>query len=154
MSTSQVRNFFSLFCLIAGITACNINQPCEEPTQFPIKTGFYDSSGTDTTLSDLSIFGIGMEDSLLYDRDTTQMVSFPLNPFTDLTRFVVIFGSLADTLTFQYKRNLRMINPECGFAVYFQIENFDHTGHFVDSLTLLDPYLNADTQEHLQIYVH
>jgi len=140
--------------LLAGITACNIDRPCEEPTKFPVVAGFYDSAGIDTTLSDLSIFGIGMEDSLLYDRDTTQLVSLPLNPFTDITRFVMSFGARTDTLTFQYYRDLRMINPECGFTIYFQVGNCSHTGHFIDSLKLLDQYLNADTKEHLQIFIH
>ena len=143
-----------LFGLILGSAGCNINRPCEEPTEFPLVTGYYDSTGADTTLSDLTIYGMGMEDSLLYDRDTLQSVSLPLNPFTDTTRFIMIFGPYTDTLNFFYQRNLRMISPECGFAIFFEIKSFSHTYHAIDSLSLLDQNLDAQTQEHLQIFVH
>jgi hypothetical protein len=143
-----------LFGLILGMAGCNINRPCEEPTEFPVVTGYYDSTGADTTLSDLTIYGMGMEDSLLYDRDTLQSVSLPLNPFTDTTRFIMTFGVHTDTLNFFYQRNLRMINPECGFAIFFEIKSFNHTYHFIDSVSLLDQNLDAQTQEHLQIFVH
>lgn len=140
--------------MVLGTTACNINRPCDEPTQFPILSGFYDSIGADTTLAGLTIFGIGREDSLLADMDTLHSVSLPLNPFTDTSRFVMTFGPVADTLSFMYQRNLRMVNPECGFAMYFQIETINHTHNFIDSLILLDQYLDANAQEHLQIFVH
>ena len=149
--------WFILYLLVQFQTACNIQRPCEEPTEFPILAGFYfktDSLNIDTALVDLSIYARGREDSLLYDRDSVNHIVLPLNPFSDTTQFIFWAGADTDTITFYYYRFLKMASPECGFAMNFIISSFTNSKSFIDSVSLTDPTLDANKEEHLQIFVH
>lgn len=137
--------------------SCNINRPCDEQVRFPVNTGFYniyDEEMKDTILENITVYGIGREDSLLYDQDTTRLISFRLSPYVDTTEIVIAFGLLYDTLTFYYSRELRMISPECGFAFLFDIRELNKTSNFIDSVSLIDPKLEDIEAEHLQIFVY
>ncbi len=157
MRTSTGVAWAIVFTVLQILTSCNIKRPCEEPTEFPVKTGFYfrpDSQIIDTTLTGLSVYAIGREDSLLYDRDSTNAILLPLNPFADTTHFILWFGAKSDTISFAYSRSLKMASPECGFAMYFYVEDSYHTHTFIDSISLTDPDLDATKKEHLQIFVY
>jgi len=148
---------FVFLIIIFGLSACNINRPCDEPTKFPVNTGFYNYSAevlSDTLMENLTLYGIGKEDSLLYQGIDTTQVNYRLNPFADSTKIVILAFSKADTLTFVYNRHLELVSPECSFAMFFDIHKIHTTSNFIDSLSLLDNTLNADTKEHLRIFVH
>lgn len=151
----RMRLFF-LFTLLVLASACNINRPCDEPTKFPVQTGFYDYNNdilSDTIVENLSLYGIGKEDSLIYQGIDTNKVNFKLDPFSDSTKIVIMGFSKTDTLTFIYNRHLELVSPECSFAMFFDIHTILRTTNFIDSLSLLDNTLDANTQEHLQIFV-
>lgn len=137
--------------------SCNINRPCDEQVRFPVNTGFYnisDEEMRDTILEDITVYGIGREDSLLYDQDTTNAINFRLSPYDDTTKIVIVYGTVHDTLTFYYSRELRMISPECGFAFLFDIKELSNTRNFIDSVSLINPTLEEIETEHLQIFVY
>lgn len=148
---------FIFLLLVSICLSCNINRPCDEQVRFPVNTGFYyffDEVLKDTILEDITVYGIGREDSLLYDQDTTKAISFRPSPFVDTTEIVIVYGTLYDTLTFYYSRELRMISTECGFAFLFDIKELNNTSNFIDSVSLIDPKLEGIETEHLQIFVY
>ena len=148
---------FVFLVLFSVCLSCDINRPCDEQVLFPANTGFYyitDVEVKDTILEDITVFGIGREDSLLYEQDTTNAINFRLSPFVDTTGIVIVYGPLYDTLTFYYSRELRMVSPECGFAILFDIEKLSNTSNFIDSVSLIDPKLEGIETEHLQIFVY
>lgn len=148
--------WFAGFILLLYISSCNINRPCDEPTKFPVQSGFYNSNSvglSDTIMENLSLYGIGQEDSLLYQGIDTNKVNYSLSPFTDSTKIVILAFSKSDTLTFIYRRHLELVSPECSFAMFFEIQKIHTTTNFIDSLSLLDNTLDADTKEHLRIFV-
>jgi len=148
---------FIFMVLVSVCLSCNFNRPCDEQVRFPVNTGFYyisDEELKDTILEDITVFGIGREDSLLYDQDTINAISFRLSPYVDTTEIVIVFGPLYDTLTFYYSRELRMVSPECGFAFLFDIKELSNTKNFIDSISLIDPKLEEIETEHLQIFVY
>ncbi len=146
-----------VYVVLLFITSCTFERPCDEQVEFPVNTGFYfmdDSEMRDTVLEGISLFGIGREDSLLYDSDTTAGISFRLSPFTDSSSMILSYGTLYDTLDFYYERELRMLSPECGFAFLFDIKELQSTGNFIDSVSLLDNKLQSIDAEHLQIFIN
>ena len=137
--------------------SCNINRPCDKPTKFPVETTFYTSNSEalqDTIIKNITLYGIGREDSLLYNGIDTNKLSFRLSPFSETTSIVIISDSKSDTLVFFYKRHLKMVSPECDFAMFFDIDQTLNTTNFIDSISLLDKTLDAGKKEHLQIFVH
>ena len=155
--TKAPGKIFVFLTLVSICLSCNINRPCDEQIRFPVNTGFYyisDEEVKDTILEDITVFGIGREDSLLYDRDTTNAISYRLSPYVNATEIVIVFGSLYDTLTFDYSRELRMVSPECGFAFLFDIRELSNTSNFIDSISLIDPKLEEIETEHLKIFIY
>ncbi len=152
-----MENRLLFLALVLLCLSCNINRPCDEQVRFPVNTRFYhiiEEELKDTILEDITVYGIGREDSLLYSQDTTNIISFRLSPFVDTTKIIIVYGSLYDTLTFNYSRELRMISPECGFAFLFDIRELYNTSNFIDSVSLIDPKLEEIEAEHLQIFVY
>ena len=147
-----------IFCVLLYMeVSCNINRPCDKPTKFPVETTFYTSNSEelqDTILENITLYGIGREDSLLYNGIDTNKLNFRLSPFSDTTSIVIISDSNSDTLVFFYKRHLQMVSPECDFAMFFDIVQTLNTTNFIDSISLLDKTLDADKKEHLQVFVH
>jgi len=152
-----IAKIFLFFVFAVVFLSCNINRPCDEQIRFPVNSSFYsyyDEELRDTILENITVYGIGREDSLLYDMDTTSLVSYRLSPYIDTTEIVIVFGTLYDTLSFYYSRELRMISPECGFAFLFDIREISNTTNFIDSISLIDPKLEEIEAEHLQIFVY
>ena len=140
--------------LILGIHACNLNRGCDKPTKFPVETGFYNSlSLKDTLLKDVTLYGIGREDSLLYNDIDTNRLKYRLSPFSDTTKIVLHAFSKVDTLTFYYNRHLELVSQSCGFAMFFDIKEINFTKNFIDSLFLIDHSLDASKTEHLQVFI-
>ncbi len=153
---SRISLLVSAF-LILGIHACNLNKSCDKHTKFPVETGFYNSlslSLRDTILQDITLYGIGREDSLLYNDIDTNRLNYRLSPFSDTTKIVLHAFSKVDTLTFYYNRHLELVSQACGFAMFFDIKEINFTKNFIDSLFLIDHLLDANKTEHLQVFVH
>ena len=143
--------------LILGIHACNLNKACDKPTKFPVETGFYNSlslSLSDTVLQDITLYGVGREDSLLYNDIDTNKLGYRLSPFSDSTKIVLYAFSKVDTLTFFYNRHLELVSQACGFAMFFDIKEINFTKNYIDSLIIIDHSLDASKTEHLQVFVH
>lgn len=139
------------------INSCAFEKGCDEQVDFPVNTTFYyerEGIENDTILEGVSLFGVGREDSLLFDKDTVSSISFRLSPFADHTEMVLIYGVLKDTLGFDYGREMKMISPSCGFAYLFDVNNIVYTGNFIDSVYLTDPKLESFEAEHLKIFIH
>ncbi len=142
--------------LIFGFHACNLKKGCDKPTKFPVETGFYNSfslSLRDTILEDITLYGIGREDSLLYNDIDTNRLKYRLSPFSDTTKIILHAFSKVDTLTFYYTRHLELVSQSCGFAMFFDIKEINFTKNFIDSLFIIDHLLDASKTEHLRVFV-
>lgn len=143
------------FCLL--FFSCESEESCEQSTVSALNAGFYsiqDSIPESTTVDNFTIYGIGSEDSLIYDQ-ASSVGSFilPLSPSCDTTGFVFTLGAATDTVTFLYSRELHMLSMECGFVTYYYIERIDNTSNTIDSISVVNKKVTTGDDENIQIYL-
>lgn len=62
-------------------------------------------------------------------------------------------GTLIDTMTFHYKRQLRFLSNACGYTTFYNIRRVSTTTHAIDSIVLQSPSITTDVSvENLRIY--
>ena len=101
-----------------------------------------------------TVYGIGREDSLIYDQ-ASSVGSFvlPLSPSCDTTGFVLTLGAVTDTIRFLYSRELHLLSMECGFATYYYIERINNTTNTIDSVSVVNEKVTTGDDENIQIYL-
>ena len=146
-----------MLLVIFFIASCTDDEVCEEATANALRIGFYlDDQEVETpaSLNALSIYALGVSDSLIYDSENNvSRVELALNPTTDTCGFVFVFGLQSDTLWFDYERETHLISVECGFTMFYVLQQVDHTPHFIVSLGIAEPHVTNDLNEHIEIYI-
>ena len=137
--------------------SCESEKICELSTVSILNAGFYsvpDSIPEAVSVDDLTVYGIGREDSLIYDQ-ASSVGSFvlPLSPSSDTTGFVFTLGADTDTITFLCSRELHLLSMECGFTTYFYIERIDNTSNVIDSISVVNEKVTTGDDENIQIYL-
>ncbi len=137
--------------------SCESEKKCELSTVSILNAGFYsvpDSIPEAVFVDDLTIYGIGREDSLIYDQ-ASSVGSFvlPLSPSCDTTGFVFTLGADTDTIIFLYSRELHLLSMECGFTTYYYIERIDNTSNVIDSISVVNEKVTTGDDENIQIYL-
>ena len=141
--------------LIIAFGSCNLNL-CEESTEVNFILGFYtmdDGKARDSVVYDLSIWGVGREDSLIYDHAVARKIILPLNPNSDTSRFVINISGVQDVCTVSYKRFVRLISHDCGFITEFEILDFNHTNVNIDSIAIWHSNVTNFEEEHIKIFL-
>ncbi|HSV87961.1 MAG TPA: DUF6452 family protein [Bacteroidales bacterium] len=146
------------FIILMVFVSCLPGEGCEEAATNPMRIGFYlPVAGTDrfspVSLDSLTMYGVNRPDSLLYNnRKGVRNIEAPLNPASDSTGFVVIFpGNVIDTLWVFYNRQPFLISAECGFTMYYEIEQFLHTSRRINSFQIIQPLVRNTLEEHIRI---
>jgi|LSQX01.1.fsa_nt_gb hypothetical protein len=141
--------------------SCQNDELCEEATSNPLRMGFYlptvtDGSPTTYTLDSLSLYGSGRPDSLLYDNTkSVRSIEVPLNPASGTTGFVFTFpGEITDTLWVAYTHSLNFVSAECGFTMFYEIQEVTHTNARIHSIQLPQTLVNHSLEEHIKILLY
>lgn len=128
---------------------------CDEKTDALLQIGFYKNSNNKvilTSIDSLTIYGINVADSNLYDKKNISTIFLPLNQNNDICSFVFNSNDTLDTLTFHYSHDIRFISKECGFASVFNINNIDFTKNKLDSIYIVNRNIDNEYEENLRIY--
>lgn len=140
-----------------ALSACE-ESSCNISTRTAIQLKFYsritDSIPRDTVIAmDIEgIYGIGKEDSVLYEGASLQSVTLPLPLEGDSCQFVLEFPAESDTLTLVFDRQLRYISKGCGFVTWFDITDASVTGNAVRSMNLIEPSVTTSNEENIKLY--
>jgi len=112
-----------IFIFLYFFSSCDENT-CEEPTDVNLKIGFYtikNNRETDSVVNNLTIYGIGREDSLIYNQAIAKKIILPLNQLSDTSIFSIRINDNEDICAFYYSRTVRLISHDCGFITEFDI---------------------------------
>ena len=141
--------------LLLTFGSCN-QDLCEESTDVHFKIGFYTIDGgkeRDSLVYNLTIYGVGREDSLLYDQAIAQKITLPLNPGSDTSRFVIRINESEDLCVFEYTRFVRLISHDCGFITEFDIQDIEYTKTNIDSAAIVQSKVTNFEELHIKIYL-
>jgi hypothetical protein len=143
-----------------AITFSGILQSCEgECGQLPeslSRINFHsiiDSVDRPAPVDNLSVYGLGREDSLLYSlRNNIGFINLPLNGNAGESAFVLLFDNIADTLWIEYDVIPVFESPECGFMLNFEISDARHTFNMIDSVVILINQVTSFEDNNIRIY--
>ncbi len=107
----------------------------------------------EVTVDDVSVYGLGREDSLLYDSASVRRNSLPLDPNSDITTFVVLFPENSDTLTFHHTTSPFFHSYECGYVLHYDLSGFEYSTNVIDSVRLEISKITHQYERHLKIYL-
>ena len=62
-------------------------------------------------------------------------------------------NSATDTLYVKHENIPYFISIECGLAMYHRIKNVEHTRAFIDSVAIINDYVNFDYNENIKLYL-
>ncbi len=136
--------------------ACNNDDDVQLSYQHTVQVGLYSMhTHNDTTLSTVQIFGVGREDSLLYDVTTCSDMFLNLNLKRDTTEFVFRTQTLEDDLFFSYTKRLSPVSGSAGIAMEITLDSVGHTSTFIDSVAIVyDKIKYNESRENVQIFVY
>ena len=143
---------FPALTLILLFQACT-PESCFEETDAFVKASFYkDDTGLLTPPDSITLFGMGMESSKLYNKGLKiQPALFPLNAANGISIFIIRINGITDTLTFTYSSYPHLISKECGYAFYHNIDTPLVTNNVIKSVTLMKSNITTINEENIRI---
>ena len=152
-----------MWCVIASIAwlTFSCEEFCEESNRTAVVVNFFSSVNDTPLTANVTIKGIE-NDSTLYSKANLSQALLPVNPATDFMSFSIIRNDTlpADTIKFNYIRNIGFISSECGCVTYAEIQGDPErtentisdvvvTNHKVTTVSYRQQVVNA---ENIRIY--
>jgi len=148
----DIRTFIGLFIAVILISACS-SEGCYEDTEANLSIHLRETDAeTIAEIDSITIFGIGPEDSLLYNNTSVKSVTLPLYGAEDYTDFVVINGLISDTIRIWYSSSLTFISKACGYSYLHDIESVEHTKHRIDTVLIINKSVSTEDEENLRTF--
>ncbi len=151
------RHISVAFALTAALlVSCNNDDDVQLSYQHTVQVGLYSMhTHNDTTLSDVQIYGIGREDSLLYDESSVGSLFLNMRMAHDTTEFVFRTQTLEDDLFFRYSKRLVPVSGTAGIAMEITLDSVGHTSTFIDSVAIVyDKIKYNESRENVQLFVY
>ena len=110
------------------------------------------------TLEDGSIHEITKPDSIINDtiinqESAAEHFKLPLS-YDSQTRFIIAYNETTfDTITVTHQNIPHFISMECGTGMYHHIDAVRCAHRIFDSITIVNPDVTYDTNEHIKVYL-
>lgn len=146
-----------IFLFVVLLFACEENEVCDQSVRSLLVAGFYkyeQDEEQDTSLNNLSVYGIGHEDDSIYSNDNNiQQIALPLNPESTEVSFVLIIDSIPDTLHVIYQHDVIFVSYACGFAPVYDVDTTEITNNNADSVIIKKRNIQPESEESIKIYL-
>ena len=149
-----------LFCIISACVFLLLHSSCKRECDYvPVSVlgvRFYtitNNNEVPKSIDSLYAYSVGLEDSVLYDWNrNVNAIRLPLSPHMDNSSFVIMLNEFTDTVQLFYQRQLYFVSEECGFSMNFIIDSIYSTYHKIDSISIIQPSVQAINEEHIRIF--
>jgi hypothetical protein len=160
MNTSAKKYELIFWLVLSALLFSCTPESCMEgtETQSYVKGLFYlnDGTGSAKAPDTLTVYGMGREDILLYDKTIkTSSVLLPLDASTDSCKFVFIINSVADTVTLHYTSYPHFISKECGYTYFHSLKQMPiptYTSHKIMGITIKNNSVIIPNEENIRIF--
>ena len=120
-----------------------------------MKINFYIMDGEEEQavfVDPISVYGLGREDSLLYENDSISSVFLPLSPASETSEFVFAIAAYKDTISFTYETKTYLESIECGFISNFSINSLKYSQNIIDTIVLIKNEVTIEDEDHVKIF--
>jgi len=158
------RLLLVLLAIAALVQSCETERsPCLDASVNVVRAGAYRRADTGTAALDSALRAplfIAITDhtdsNIFVQTSGTNKFRFQLSDVSDTTKWVLrpdTSGTLQDTITFIYQRQLHFINNACGYNYYYSMIRVNTTHYAIDSIQLANPAVTSDASvEHIKIF--
>lgn len=105
-----------------------------------------------TAQDSITIYGVGMEDSTIYNNANILTANLPLDATGGYSEFVVINGLIADTISLWYSSNISFISKACGYSYIHTIESLKFTRHKIDTILIINESVTTNDEENIRTF--
>lgn len=152
------RNWlFALLFLIILFSSCE-ELPCEYADGVLLNVGLFNLDGSNISQASIDSFSLFLlnKDESFYEEEFLNKVSafsFPLSISDSTTTVILKFNNkLADTLIFKHTNSLVLVNHECGFDTFFNIDTVTTSNNLIESIWISNATVNYGSFENIKIY--
>lgn len=140
--------------LFPSIAACSdIN--CTTSNTAYANCAIYDANGSSVALTGpVTVTAAGTDSVIINQESNVQSMQLPLRYTSTEDTFVVHLSEiLFDTIFITHQNIPHFISMECGTGMYYHLDNVRCTQRIFDSISIVNPDINYDTNEHIQMYM-
>ncbi|MCD4770018.1 MAG: hypothetical protein K8R35_07625 [Bacteroidales bacterium] len=141
-----------IILLTVALSGC-ITEGCDDPGESMTVITLHETDNDDvTTIDSLTVYGVEMDDLLLYNNSKTGKIELPLNPASDRADYVIINGLIYDTLKITYTATQYFISKACGYGFLYTIGNVSYTKNRIDTILIINNSINPSDEENLRTF--
>ena len=143
----------SLFLTIY-LSSCETKQECEIKPESFVNVNFYiDNNGTEKAvkLNLKKVYGLGRQDSLLYENDTISSVLLPLSPQVKFLTYIFEIDDLTEEISFNYKSSTYLESIECGFIANYELDSINYNNTVIDTIIIINNSVTIEKEENVKI---
>ncbi len=142
-----------LFILLIITCYSCITEGCNDPGESMAVITLHKADNDDIITTDsLTIYGVGMDNLLLYNKSNTAEIELPLNPVSGYTGYVIVNGLIHDTLEITYTATKHFISKACGYNFLYTIEDISYTKNRIDTILIINKTVNPLNEENLRTF--
>lgn len=155
-SKNILATLSAAFAAAMALAACNAEDDMQLSYQHTVQAGLYSMhTHNDTTLTKVQIFGIGREDSLLYDEESIGKLFLNLNLSRCTTEYVFCTQTLQDDIFFTYQKQKEPVSGSSGIAMELTLDSVGHTTTFIDSIAVVESKIRYnESLENIKIFIY
>lgn len=102
---------------------------------------------------DVSLVVNGADSIVINNMTSTSELALPMCYTQECDTLILKFANADDTLFIGHTNIPYFISMDCGTGMYHELTSITHTNNFVDSVTIVHPYINFDANENIKIYL-
>jgi hypothetical protein len=153
---------FAIAGTILGLltTSCSNQELClsnQNSVQVGLYSAYSPSKDKDTTLKNVTIYGLGRTDTLYNDATLTEAF-LPLSysdKEPDTTSFVLSINNVLDTLQFIHTKQLDFVSGECGYVFEFGLNKVGYSNFNIDTIKTSNPVIKySKDAENIKVYIY
>ena len=142
-----------IFISLALVNQSCSQEGCDLDTEVYMHAGFYETgSGDQINVDSLTIYGLGMSDSLIYSMAKVKSVNLPLKPTVSSCSFIIINGNRTDTVELIYEPEIRFLSSACGYIYLYELEEVNFTRNDINIILIENKTVNPGDEENIQIF--
>lgn len=143
---------FGLLLLLAG--ACN-DTDCTVSNTAYVNYGLYNGNGVAVASTEpVTVTTTGVDSVLINQENNMQLMQLPLSYTNTEDTFIVhLSETLFDTIYVTHQNIPHFISMECGTGMYHHIDAVRCAHRIFDSITIVNPDVTYDTNEHIKVYL-
>lgn len=151
---SPLCHLLAAVVLLSGIAACS-DTDCTTSNTAYVNYNIYDANGNSVSLTGpVTVTAAGTDSVLINQESNLQSMQLPLRYTSTEDTFVVHLSEvLFDTIFVTHQNIPHFISMECGTGMYYHIDNARCTRRIFDSISVVNPDINFDANEHIQMYM-